>query len=85
MVIEDGPEFGEYLEQLRKERGMRVADLASRLNVSVHMVYEIQRGARPMSTQLLCHTAEILEVPRAPLIAAAARALLKSRGMWVPQ
>lgn len=82
MVIEDGPEFGDVLRELRRERGLSLQDLASRLGLGGTYLSEVERGVKPLATQHLYRAATVLKVPRATLQGAAARATLKAKGLW---
>ena len=83
MVITDGPSFGAYLRELRKQRGLTALDLASRLGVGKTYLGEVEADQKPLALQHVIRAADVLKVPRAEMKAAAARATLKAKGLWV--
>lgn len=83
MVITDGPPFGEYLRERRRVAHMTLRDLASRMGLSQTYLSEVERGLKPLPLQHVVRAADILGVTRQEMRAAAARNLLKTKGLWV--
>lgn len=61
--------FGERLRELRKERGIPVCEMASKLGISRNTLTNWERGERePHSIEVLEGIAKILEVPLKSLL-----------------
>ncbi len=61
------------IREIRRERGMTLADLAGRINVSVPHLSEVERGVKKINNHLLERLSDALDVTPDRLISAEAR------------
>ncbi|CEA09375.1 Transcriptional regulator ClgR [Arthrobacter saudimassiliensis] len=76
--------LGELLRRLRHERGRTLGEVAERAGISPQYLSEIERGRKEPSSEMIAAVAGALGITLLDLTAAAAEALLLSRG-GVPQ
>ena len=61
------------IREIRRERGMTLAELAGRINVSVPHLSEVERGVKKINNHLLERLSDALKVTPDRLISADAR------------
>lgn len=66
--------FGKMLRRIRREKKLRLADVADELGVSVPYLSGIERGSRKLTNSRLFELAEALKTAPGPLFRAAAEA-----------
>ena len=55
---------GQTLKTIRSIRGWKLGDFAGALNISYAYLSNIEAGRKPLTDQLLCRAAELLDVPQ---------------------
>jgi transcriptional regulator with XRE-family HTH domain len=65
--------FGSALRVARKEKGVRLCELAAELDVSVPFLSDVEKGRRPLSDERIRKAAKRLGVDLMPLLELATR------------
>ena len=60
--------IGQKIRNLRKEKGMNLADLAEKINVSIGLLSQLERGTVSISISLLKSISDVLGIPIASFL-----------------
>lgn len=77
-------EMGEVLRELRQSKGMTLRDVATKANVALGYLSEVERGQKEVSSEILLAVSEGLDTPLSRILSQVSTRVAQTEGLYIP-